>query len=114
MPSASRHYWGTDVDLNNINSSYWDQTNGKKEFAWLSVNAATFGFCQVYSSDRQTGYNEEKWHWSYMPLAKTFASNYKQIITNQVIARTGFKGADTAVELNFIEDYVLGINPKCQ
>ncbi len=37
----------------------------------LTANAAKFGFCQPYNvkTDRK-GYNEEKWHWSFMPLSK--------------------------------------------
>jgi zinc D-Ala-D-Ala carboxypeptidase len=113
MPSASRHHWGTDFDLNNVNSSYWETAKGRKEFAWLSANASTFGFCQVYSGDRQNGYKEEKWHWSFLPLAQQFTSEYAKRITNADIANMDFIGADVAVKLNFIDNFVLGINKDC-
>ena len=30
MPSTSRHHWGTDLDLNNLNNSYFTSGKGKK------------------------------------------------------------------------------------
>ncbi len=114
MPSASRHHWGTDFDLNNVNSSYWQTAKGQKEFVWLSQNASTFGFCQVYSANRQNGYNEEKWHWSFMPLSREFTNEYERLIRNNDIANTGFLGSGTALRLNFIDNFVSAINENCK
>ena len=67
----TRHHWGTDIDINGFDN-YFDGTNEKanKEYEWLTKNAPKFGFYQVYSEKkkggRSTGYNEEKWHWSYI------------------------------------------------
>jgi zinc D-Ala-D-Ala carboxypeptidase len=114
MPSASRHHWGTDFDVNNVNSSYWETAKGRKEFAWLSENASTFGFCQVYSANRQNGYKEEKWHWSFLPLAQQFTGEYEKQITNSDIANINFLGSETAVKLNFIQNFVSAINENCK
>ena len=114
MPGMSRHHWGTDIDLNNKNDSYWTTEKGKKEYAWLVKNAPKFGFCQTYTpknEQRPEGYNEEKWHWSYMPLASQFLQAFKTQISYADIQ--GFSGANTAEELRTIEKYVLGINPEC-
>ena len=35
MPSTSRHHWGTDIDLNNLENSYFEKAEGKKIFDWL-------------------------------------------------------------------------------
>ena len=35
MPMTSRHHWGTDIDLNNLNNSYFESGQGKKEYDWL-------------------------------------------------------------------------------
>lgn len=115
MPGASRHHWGTDIDLNNLSDKWFLQGDGQKIYAWLTKNASNFGFCQPYSvknEERPHGYNEEKWHWSYMPISQkltTFARN--QMKDKQI---TGFSGAETAVEIGVVEKYVLGINHQCQ
>ncbi len=114
MPSASRHHWGTDLDFNDVNPSYWVTARGQKEYAWLFENAPKFGFCQVYSANRQAGYKEEKWHWSYLPLAMKFTEEYSKLITDNDIANTHFVGAETATITHFIENYVLGINQACK
>jgi zinc D-Ala-D-Ala carboxypeptidase len=114
MPTTSRHHWGTDFDLNNVNSSYWTKAKGQTEYAWLIENAGKFGFCQVYSADRANGYNEEKWHWSYLPLAKTFTNEFAKLITNYDIMTIKFAGAETANSVDAIGKFVLEINPTCK
>ena len=72
MPGTSRHHWGTDMDLNSLEPAYFKRGQGKQIYDWLNLHAAEFGFCQPYSAGRTNGYNEEQWHWSYMPLAQCF------------------------------------------
>jgi len=50
MPSTSRHHWGTDMDINNLNNSYFLSGKGKKEYEWLVNNANDYGFYQVYTN----------------------------------------------------------------
>ena len=114
MPSASRHHWGTDIDINEVNPSYWASMRGEREYKWLVENAPKFGFCQVYSANRQTGYKEEKWHWSYLPIARNLTNEYQKQILDSDITLTEFTGAETAITTRFIENYVLGINPECK
>ena len=114
VPGTSRHHWGTEIDLNAATPEYFETKEGEAVYTWLEKNAATYGFCQPYTlkgSNRSTGYNEEKWHWSYAPLSKTFVEEYKNLITNDDIK--GFDGDEYVPNLNIIDDYVLGINPKC-
>ena len=113
-PGTSRHHWGTDIDINDANSEYFETEKGGEVYEWLTINAPKFGFCQPYDekgTDRPTGYNEEKWHWSYVPLSKNFTEEYKNIITDDDIK--GFDGDAYVSGLNLINDYVLGINPDC-
>jgi zinc D-Ala-D-Ala carboxypeptidase len=114
MPATSRHHWGTDFDLNNVNSSYWAKSKGEKEYAWLVENAGKFGFCQVYSADRTNGYKEEKWHWSYIPLARTFTNEFAKLITNYDIMKARFAGAETANSVDAVANFVLEINQTCK
>ena len=115
MPGTSRHHWGTDIDLNDLNNPYFERGQGKKIYDWLVANASAYGFCQVYSplgDKRDNGYQEEKWHWSYVPVARRLTNLYKEKLTNADIS--GFEGAETAQSIDMINNYVLGINPDCK
>jgi len=112
MPSSSRHHWGTDMDLNSLNNSYFNSGKGLKEYEWLTQHANTFGFYQVYTdkNNGRSGYNLEKWHWSYLPLASKYLEFYNQnIVANDI---KGFEGSELAKELNIIDNYVNGISKK--
>lgn len=114
MPGTSRHHWGTDIDIYSLNNNAFASDKGLKIYNWLKQNASRFGFCQVYSrigNSRETGYNEEKWHWSYLPKSATYLSDYMNTIKYSDI--TNFKGSETSEGLNIIQDYVFSINTKC-
>jgi len=110
MPSTSRHHWGTDIDLNNFNNSYFESGKGKKEYDWLVANANKYGFYQVYTykTNGRTGYNLEKWHWSFLPLSDIYLQYYNNNVTYNDI--NGFEGSYLAEELQVINDYVNGIS----
>lgn len=115
MPGTSRHHWGTDIDINNLNDEYFLSGQGKKEYEWLVAHAHEYGFCQPYSkkgTDRETGYEEEKWHWSYMPVSGQLLEQYKTKITYDNIK--GFKGSGTGKVIDVIKNYVVGISGKCK
>ncbi len=113
MPGSSRHHWGTDIDLNDLNNPSFE-AGGKYEkvYVWLSAHAHEYGFCQPYTAGRSAGYHEEKWHWSYTPLSKSFLQQYQEHIQDKDIK--GFEGAETAVKIEIVKNYVLGINLDCQ
>jgi zinc D-Ala-D-Ala carboxypeptidase len=115
MPGSSRHHWGTDMDLNSLENAYFDTPLGKKIYDWLHAHAADYGYCQPYTligPERPNGYQEERWHWSYMPISARFLKAYRATVHLSDIA--GFKGAETAAPLNVIEHYVSGIAPACR
>ena len=115
MPSTSRHHWGTDIDINSLEPSYFASGKGLKEYTWLVNNAHRFGFCQVYDDMKKTGrtgYQEEKWHWSYLPESTKFLNEYHAKITYADIK--GFKGSNLASKINFIPTFVDGISKKCK
>ncbi len=114
MPGSSRHHWGTDLDLNNLNEAHFQTPEGRKMYEWLRAHAAEYGFCQPYSpqgKDRPTGYHEEKWHWSYMPVSKILTEQARKSLKDDMIE--GFKGAETAKGIGIVKNYVLGINREC-
>jgi len=114
MPGSSRHHWGTDIDLNSFDNEWFETGEGLKIFQWLEKNANEYGFCRPYTvkdEERLTGYNEEKWHWSYMPLSRPYSQLAKDRMTDEMIA--GFAGAESAKEVGIVKNYVLGINKAC-
>jgi len=109
MPGASRHHWGTDIDLNSFEDNYFSSGEGLKIYQWLAAHAGDFGFCQPYTAkvNGRTGCEEEKWHWSYLPLSKIFLNEYlKQISYSDI---KGFEGSETASDLEIISTYVNGV-----
>lgn len=111
MPMTSRHHWGTDLDLNNLNNSWFEEGEGKKIYDWLKAHANDFGFYQPYtdkSLNNRTGYEEEKWHWSYMPLASPYLDFYNQHVTNEDI--TGFEGSELAPQIDMVGNFVNGVS----
>ncbi len=116
MPGTSRHHWGTDIDLNDLNNPAFEG-KGKhaKLYTWMVAHAAEYGFGQPYTpigTARPHGYHEEKWHWSYLPLAKKYRTAYLGKIKDSDIA--GFKGAETASGIKVVERYVGGVAKDCQ
>jgi len=115
MPGTSRHHWGTDFDLNSLNNAYFETRDGKRVYDWLTEHAAAYGFCQVYTAkgaDRPTGYEEEKWHWSYIPVASWYLKQYPVDVGYDRLK--GFEGASAAKDIDVIRNYVQGINPACK
>ena len=81
LPGASRHHWGTDVDLIDrtaVPLGYRVQLTAQ-EFApggpfaalaeWLELNAARYGFFRPFRGVR-SGVQPEPWHFSFAPIAE--------------------------------------------
>jgi D-alanyl-D-alanine carboxypeptidase len=109
MPGTSRHHWGTDMDLNDLTNEYFESGEGLKIYQWLTAHAHQYGFCQPYTSKMggRTGYEEEKWHWSYTPLSNSLLEAYKKTVTLSDL--TGFMGSGAASKLDVITNYVDGV-----
>ena len=111
MCGTSRHHWGTELDFNSPKLEYWNSIEGKKVYKWLCENAHRYGFYQPYTAKgpglREHGYNEEKWHWSYFPLANVYMQKYRELITEKDLS--GFLGQEYVSDLKVIEEYVFGV-----
>ena len=110
MPGTSRHHWGTDIDLNSFENDYFESGEGLMVYEFLNRCASEFGFYQVYTEKNttsRTGYEEEKWHWSYLPIANEMLEEYNYLISTEDIE--GFKGSSSADSLKIIINYVNGI-----
>lgn len=80
LPGASRHHWGTDIDV--VDRAAMPENYRYRlvpeEYApggvfntlnnWLSSNIARFGFYRPYAEYRG-GVNPEPWHLSFSPIA---------------------------------------------
>ncbi len=97
IPGASRHHWGTDVDvyspsllpantqLQLIPSEY--QVGGHQHVLsqWLNKHMGRFGFYLPYSEERN-GVAIEPWHLSYYPLAAKLQACFTIEHLDQVLA----------------------------
>jgi LAS superfamily LD-carboxypeptidase LdcB len=81
LPGASRHHWGTDLDLIDRGATSLDYRARltPEEFApggpyaalaeWLDANAARFGFFRPFRGVL-SGVEPEPWHFSFAPVAE--------------------------------------------
>lgn len=95
MPGASRHHWGTEIDIfdpdllpkdQKLQLEPWEyQTGGyfQQLTNWLLVNAEKFGFYFPFldKEDKQIGL--EPWHISYFPIADLYERSFTPEILQQ-------------------------------
>ena len=112
MPGTSRHHWGTDLDFNSFENSWFEKGEGLDIYNWLKEHGPEHGFCQPYTAERPYGYWEERWHWSYMPVSRTLTALAEKELKNEMIK--GFMGSESAVLIDVVKHYVLGINQECK
>jgi LAS superfamily LD-carboxypeptidase LdcB len=89
VPGASRHHWGTDVDIYDANEMKCEEVQlvpsecipegpfGKLH-QWLNMKMDTkeaFDFFRPYENERG-GVGQEKWHLSYAPIAQEYYNHY--------------------------------------
>ncbi|HTF81122.1 MAG TPA: M15 family metallopeptidase [Cytophagales bacterium] len=124
FPGASRHHWGTDLDISDLNVLQpADPLNPKhflkggiynKMYAWMQKNASTYGFYEAYTNDKdRKGYKFEPWHYSYKPLSLPMLQEYKAVKFEKHIKSEQIKGhkyIDKAFWEKYKDEYVLGIN----
>jgi LAS superfamily LD-carboxypeptidase LdcB len=96
LPGASRHHWGTDIDVVDraaVPQDYHPQLT-QAEFApggpfhrlngWLAQNMGRFGFFRPYATDRG-GVHPEPWHLSFAPVAsQALASLGPEVLADAV------------------------------
>lgn len=87
LPGASRHHWGTDIDVIDrksvpdgyqvqlIPTEVAPQGMFGKLHAWLDANLEKHGYFRPYAEDLG-GVSPERWHLSYAPLAEKFFDAY--------------------------------------
>lgn len=115
MPGTSRHHWGTDFDLNAVEPEYFGDGYGLAVHQWLEQHAHQYGFWKPYTPkgvNREYGYEDEPWHWSYLPLSAGLLNQYLNEI--EYADLSGFAGAELAEELFIFTHFVGGIAAECK
>jgi LAS superfamily LD-carboxypeptidase LdcB len=103
LPGASRHHWGTDVDLIDAHATepgYRPQLT-PEEFApggpyaaltgWLEANAARFGFFRPFRGVL-SGVQPEPWHFSFAPVAENARRALTPAVLHEAIAAAPLLG----------------------
>lgn len=125
LPSASRHHWGTDIDVYDptllpanqslqlqkseyLNGGYFSELT-----EWLGNNIQQFGFYRPYQDD-QGGVAQEPWHISYFPLADDFLKQLNIELIEQTLKDHPILGKELIkTQLTTIYDqYICNINPR--
>ncbi len=100
LPGASRHHWGTEIDVIDghglargerpqlLRADYAGGGRYARLDAWLTAEAAAFGFYRPYDRDRG-GVQPEPWHLSYAPVAGPAG----QALTLEIL-RAALEGAE--------------------
>ena len=108
LPGASRHHWGTDLDLIDGNASaegYPDKLT-REAFAsggpyarldqWLEINAPRFGFFRPFKGVR-SGVQAEPWHLSFAPIAEKARQALSPSILQAAIASAPLLGKEVVL-----------------
>jgi LAS superfamily LD-carboxypeptidase LdcB len=109
LPGASRHHWGTDVDLVDRGSSEGGHQIKltREEFApggpfarldhWLDAHAPRFGFFRPFRGVR-SGVQPEPWHCSFAPIAEKARQRLSPQVLRTAIAAAPLLGKDVVLE----------------
>ena len=105
VPGASRHHWGTDIDIfdpdllpegQKLMLEPWEyQTGGyfQRLTNWLLVNAEQFGFYFPFMEDHGKQIGLEPWHISYFPIAE----QYERLLSPEIL-QIAWESEDVAGE----------------
>jgi LAS superfamily LD-carboxypeptidase LdcB len=109
LPGASRHHWGTDVDLidRGAPASRDADPLTRQAFAsggpfaplgdWLDAHAPRFGFFRPFQGVR-SGVQPEPWHFSFAPIAETARRALRPKILAEAIAAAPLLGKELVLE----------------
>lgn len=105
LPGASRHHWGTDVDLidRKATAAGYQIQLTPEEFAaggpfaplaaWLEIHAPRFGFFRPFQGVR-SGVQAEPWHFSFAPIAEMARRGLSPQVLQAAIAAAPLLGKE--------------------
>ena len=125
LPGASRHHWGTEVDVVD-EKTMADGYRAKllpeetleggafyKLHRWLDRNAASFGFFRPYDRYRG-GMCAESWHLSFAPISRGLPALMSPVIVRGALLEAKIEAKERIMELlpMLFEQFVCPINPE--
>ena len=123
LPGASRHHWGTDVDLFDaatVTPGYQVQLS-VGEFSsggpfaplaeWLEVHAARFGFFRPFRGVL-SGVQPEPWHFSFAPVAEAARRALNPEIWREALMGSALEGKEEVLSRleEFHARYIMAID----
>ncbi len=125
LPGASRHHWGTDIDVYAPNLlpkgaalqlEPWEYHQGGYFFElanWLKQHALSFGFGFPYDKYRK-GVAPEPWHLSYLPIAQQCQQQLSSDVIEAAIANADMLAKQAVLEnIDFIyQQFIINIGDK--
>jgi LAS superfamily LD-carboxypeptidase LdcB len=109
LPGASRHHWGTDIDLvdRKATEAGYRIKLTREEFApggpfapldrWLTIHAARFGFFRPFQGVR-SGVQPEPWHFSFAPVAEQARRALSADVLRAAIAAAPLLGKEVVLQ----------------
>ena len=110
LPGASRHHWGTDLDLVDRRAGgagYRGQTDARGVCArrsrlrtlnlWLTEHAPRFGFFRPFQGVR-SGVQPEPWHFSFAPIAEQARRRLTPQVLRSALGGAALLGKEAVLE----------------
>ena len=123
LPGASRHHWGTDIDVyapnllsnkDSLQLEPWEYSE-RGPFAqlndWLKQNSQCYGFYFPYDCYRG-GIAHEPWHLSFAPLADQYQQQLTVDLLADTIKKSTIEGKLTVLDHldEIYQNYIININ----
>ncbi len=118
LPGASRHHWGTDIDIYDLNAKpenydiklIPEEVNQEGIFGplhdWLDIKInekSAYGFFRPYDIERN-GVAQERWHLSYSPFSIPFLEQFSIDVLHKTIKQADILLKETLLD-NLSEIY---------
>lgn len=123
LPGASRHHWGTDIDVIDaaarppgyqvrlLPDEFLNGGLFHRLHTWLEENMDAFGFFFPYRT-YQGGISTEPWHISYAPVSVPALAELGLEVLREAVAESEIEGKETVLAIlpEIHRRYVLNIN----
>jgi LAS superfamily LD-carboxypeptidase LdcB len=124
LPGASRHHWGTEVDVLDraalapgqsvrlLPDEYAPDGPFARLTAWLDHNMDRFGFFRPYRTERG-GVAPEPWHLSYAPVSQDALEGLTEDVLRRTVLESAMDGKEAVLAriAQIHGRYVLNVDP---